>query len=120
MEDEPVVAEVTREALEALGYSVEVTHGAAEALERLSRLGSAFDLVLTDERMPEMTGTEMIRELRGSHPNLPVVLCTGHYGDGSTARARDTGAEAVVFKPVKLDDLGRIVRRVLDRNHLIG
>jgi PAS domain S-box-containing protein len=120
VEDEAAVAEVLQEALEECGYRVTATDRATKALHLLAAPAAPFDLVLTDQRMPGMSGTQLIEAMRQHCPHLPVVLCTGHYGESGDLTPQTSGAKAVLYKPVHPGALGRVVRSVLDRDTDIG
>jgi len=76
VDDDPLVLTNMAAMLEDLGHTV---HEASSAIEALSVLGreSAIELVLTDQAMPQMTGAELIGEIKGRWPKLPIILATG-------------------------------------------
>jgi CheY-like chemotaxis protein len=85
-----------------------------EALARFRSDPDAFDLVITDQTMPEMAGDELARELLKIRPDLPIILCTGYSGTISEADARKIGIRAYLMKPLARHDLETRVRAVLD------
>jgi signal transduction histidine kinase len=104
VDDDPLVLMGTVDMLDDLGHEVVETSSASEALQILKT--RSFDIVLTDQAMPMMTGTELARELSYSHPDLPVVLVTG-YAD----LPKDTPATlARLSKPFTQADLDEILR----------
>ena len=77
--------------------------------------------MITDERMPGMTGSALIRQVRGIRDGIPIVLVTGFVGGGALDRARDAGADEVLKKPLSARELATSLARVLrskrpDRN----
>jgi len=114
VDDEPLVAQVARETLAPLGYTVTAMTDSAEALELFSRDPGAFDLVITDLTMPKLGGEALVRELRALRPGLPVILCTGYSETITTERKGDLGLVAVLMKPVPRVRLAQAVRRALD------
>jgi len=72
-----------------------------------------FDAVITDERMPGMSGSALIREVRGIRERIPVVLMSGYVGDAAARQARDAGVEEVLRKPLSARDLATSLARVL-------
>ena len=69
--------------------------------------------MITDERMPGMSGTALIREVRGIRPKIPIMLVTGHVGAVVVRRAREAGADEVLRKPVSITDLATSLARIL-------
>jgi CheY-like chemotaxis protein len=95
------------------GYTVLAVSLPEKALDEFR--SSSFDLVITDYRMPGMTGTELISRLRESAPEIPVVLISGMV-DVLGLDERNTGADAVVAKnSTEVQHLARAVNRLLHR-----
>ena len=69
--------------------------------------------MITDERMPGMTGTALIRELRGIRREIPILLMSGYVGGAIASRAREAGANEVMKKPLSARDLATSLARVL-------
>jgi CheY-like chemotaxis protein len=69
--------------------------------------------VITDERMPGMTGSALIRELRGIRGEIPILLMSGYVGGATASRAREAGANEVMKKPLSAQDLATSLARVL-------
>jgi CheY-like chemotaxis protein len=86
----------------------------SEALELFQRDPARFDLVVTDQTMPEMTGLELSQQLLSVRDDIPVILSTGfsHLVDADTAEA--AGIRAFVMKPLTRSELARTIRSVLD------
>ena len=115
IDDEEVLAEVGKEALEHLGYEVIIRTSSTEALELFKAKPGYFDLVITDMSMPNMTGEQLSRELMKIRPELPIILCTGFSHIISKEKAHEIGIKAFVMKPLVRKDLAETVRRVLDQ-----
>ena len=77
VDDDALISMASTELLKDLGYQVFEAHSGTSALEIL-RGGIAVDLVITDQAMPGMTGTELAAEIRALWPDLPIILATGH------------------------------------------
>ncbi len=114
VDDEPTLTEVLQGMLEALGYRVTVTNDSGDALAKVRAAPGAFDLVITDQTMPHLTGAALTRELLRLRPDLPVLLYTGHGEVLDQAGAREAGARGLLHKPVAWGDLARAVRGALD------
>ena len=119
IDDEEVLAEVGKEALEHLGYKVTIRTSSTEALELFKAKPGYFDLVITDMSMPNMTGEELSREVMKIRPDMPIILCTGFSHIISKEKAREIGIQAFIMKPLVRKDLAETVRRVLDQKNVI-
>lgn len=94
------------------GYTIETAAGGAEALERMAR--SVPDLVLLDLLMPGMDGLEALRRIREAHPDLPVVMVTGHQDVRTAVEALRRGATDYLTKPVQADEFRVTIRRLVE------
>ncbi|HET9700657.1 MAG TPA: PAS domain S-box protein [Burkholderiales bacterium] len=100
VEDEEMVGEFMRDLLEGRGMDVTVLRDPTEALEAIRGRPDAFDLVITDQTMPRLTGLELSRAISRMRPSLPIILYTG-YGEGiEEARLVESGVRALARKPV--------------------
>ena len=115
MDDEPAIAALGYEVLTRLGYQVVVCCSSQEALETFRATAPPFDLVMTDQTMPQLPGDGLARALRQLRPDLPIVLCTGFSYTIDADRARALGINAWVMKPWNGRHLAQTIRRVLDQ-----
>ena len=116
VDDEPDVLGFMQQLLEKKGYEVECATGGAEALVFLAEAAPA--LLITDLRMPDMDGLELLAKVREQNPNLPSIVLTA-AGDLSTAvRAMRAGAADYLTKPVDVGALLLAVERALERRDL--
>jgi len=99
--------------LGSMGYRVTTAADSREALEMLRRDPAAFDLVLTDQSMPHLTGLELTRQLRLLRPGLPVILTSGYSDSLQTEDPKALGISAILWKPYTVDELERAVREAL-------
>ena len=72
-----------------------------------------FDLVITDQTMPHMTGEELALELRRLRADIPIILCTGFSHIMHAERAQELGIDAFLMKPLAMQDLARVIQQVL-------
>jgi PAS domain S-box-containing protein len=100
VDDEVTVGEFMRELLESWGLDASCVARPQEALERLERNAGQYDLVVTDQSMPRMTGLELARALHGIRPALPVILYTGYSEDLRSEDLAQAGVRALLRKPV--------------------
>ena len=112
VDDEENVRMTTAAILEQEGYHVETASDGREALSKLDRGG--FDLVLTDLRMDDMDGIELLNEMHTKHPGVVTVVLTGYASIESSIDALRQGVYDYLVKPCAIDDLKRTVRRALE------
>lgn len=116
VDDEEALVSVGREIMQHLGYRVTSVTSSEKALQVFQEKPDSFDLVVTDQTMPHMTGIELAKSLFRTRPELPIILCTG-YGDiVSSETARSTGIRELLMKPYVLRDLASTIRRILDES----
>ena len=120
VDDEAPIAKMGSKALEQLGYSVITRTSSVEALELFRSKPQAFDLVISDMTMPNMTGDKLAGELMKIRPDISVILCTGYSKKISEESAADIGIKALVYKPVVKADLAKTVRKVLDESKSVS
>jgi PAS domain S-box-containing protein len=113
VDDEDMLVTWSQETLERLGYDVVIRTDSIQALETFRMAPQGFDLVITDQTMPYLTGEGLTRELRDIRPDIPIILCTGfsHVIDAEKAKAQ--GINAFLMKPFTARDLGLTIHRVL-------
>ncbi|MDF1614166.1 response regulator [Desulfurivibrio dismutans] len=114
VDDESKIVEMLASLLEHLGYRAMGLTDSRQALELFRQDPWAFDLVISDQTMPGLTGGELARALREIRPDLPVIICTGFSTRMTAEQARRDGIQGYLMKPFSLDDIARLVRRVLD------
>lgn len=103
-------------AMELEGYeSIEATDG-QDAWDKINKMG--VDLVITDLRMPKMSGEDLLRKIIGAYPRMPVIILTGHGTIETAVEAMRGGAVDFFTKPVDLDRLSLVVRKALSDTDL--
>ena len=100
--------------LEPFGYRVTARTSGIEALEAFRNIPNAFDLVITDMTMPNMTGKDLAKELMVIRPDIPIILCTGFSEKIDERRAKEMGIRAFVMKPIVMRQIAQTIREVLD------
>ena len=115
VDDEAPIAKMGSKVLEQLGYSVTTRTSSVEALELFKSKPQAFNLVITDMTMPNMTGDQLATEMMNIRSDIPVILCTGYSKKLSEERASEIDIKALAYKPVVKADLAKTVRKVLDK-----
>ena len=110
-DDEPVL-QLSEELLKRKGYYVEAFSDSTKALHALRLVPDAFDVVITDQSMPELTGTELTHEIRKFNEELPVILLTGLGNMFDLDDQSELNIARVVSKPVLSNDLMQIIYEV--------
>ncbi|WP_022666172.1 hybrid sensor histidine kinase/response regulator [Desulfospira joergensenii] len=108
VDDEIEVAAITEALLVRLGYKVTMITSSSAALEIFKRSPLVFDLVITDQTMPDLTGTQLAASIKGVRPDIPVILHTG-YPETLT---NPEHIDATLLKPADMGELGRITQAV--------
>jgi PAS domain S-box-containing protein len=114
VDDEAIIVALERQMLGRSGYEVSSCSNGREALTMFKADPDAFDLVITDMNMPNMTGDQLTRELIAIRPDIPIIICTGFSEKIGRDEARAMGVKAFVMKPVTVSEMTRKVRMVLD------
>jgi PAS domain S-box-containing protein len=117
VDDERALVALAKEMLTELGYDPVGFESSRIALEAFQAEPRRFDLVLTDEAMPDLVGSGLAQEIRQLHPTLPIILMSGHGGPQLTQRAAAVGAREVLRKPLQGRDLAQSVARALGSAH---
>ena len=117
VDDERALVALTEEMLAGLGYEPIGFDSSAAALRAFQAQPERFDVILTDEAMPELTGTDLAREIRRSRSDVPIILMSGYGGAQLTTRAASNGVNEVLRKPLQSRELAETLARVLEFMH---
>ena len=112
VDDEPQVIETIRQILMLTGFHVETAENGKQAIERV-RTGPELDLVITDMKMPEMDGLELLKLIRQVRESLPVIILTGHGTLENALDSVEQGAWDYVLKPFRVEKLRAAVLRAI-------
>jgi CheY-like chemotaxis protein len=116
VDDEESLVHLAEEVLASLGYEPVGCVGATQALKAFRAQPERFDAVLSDAIMPDMPGTELLRELKRLRPELVTVLVSGYGGPDLQAQAEAAGVNAVLAKPLRAAELAQCLAAVLSRS----
>ncbi|TFG81139.1 MAG: sigma-54-dependent Fis family transcriptional regulator [Spirochaetales bacterium] len=116
IDDEKNIREGLGEYLKLDGYDVCLAADGREGLQEVER--GEIDLVITDLRMPAMSGGELLKQVASRYPSVPVIVLTGHGTVEDAVEAMRSGAYDFITKPVNLDHLSLLVKRALERREL--
>ncbi|MBW1675524.1 MAG: response regulator [Deltaproteobacteria bacterium] len=116
VDDDKELADGLVEYLSDLGYSAVAAYSGQEGLNRFEN--GAFQLVITDLKMPEMDGIEFLEAVKARDRQAVVMVITGHGTIESAVKATKKGAYDFITKPVKMEELEVIINRALERHRL--
>jgi PAS domain S-box-containing protein len=116
VDDEESLIDMGKQLLVSLGYTVTSRINSLEAFELFKARPEAFDLVITDLTMPNMTGDEFAEQLFAIRSDIPVILCTGFSARITEEKAKSMGISAFILKPLIRKDIAETIRKVLDQN----
>ncbi len=114
VDDETSIVEIGKAMLSGLGYRVTARTSPLEALEEFRRQPDDFDLLITDQTMPRMSGVQLVQEARKIRPGLPVILCTGYSAAIGEDSAEGMGIRHFIMKPLTMRVLAETVRKALE------
>jgi PAS domain S-box-containing protein len=114
VDDDEMLASLGEHLLTEMGYQVSVMNESTEALKMFAVNAEHFDLVITDQTMPQLSGKDLIEELKKVKPDIPTILCTGYSSKIDKDHAKELGINAFMMKPLDLIQLAQTVRKVLD------
>ncbi|MGB0909826.1 MAG: response regulator [Nitrospirales bacterium] len=117
VDDEEAIVQVGKELLEHLGYQVAAKRSGFEAMEAFLADPHYFDVIITDQTMPGMTGEELSRQLLEIRPDLPIILCTGFSHTIDAEKAKSLGIQAFLIKPLLSRQLAQVLQDVKLSHH---
>jgi PAS domain S-box-containing protein len=114
IDDEQALVEIAAAMLEKLGYRVTAATDSKEAWNLFLEDPRGFDLVITDQTMPDLTGVMLAQKMMRIRADIPVILCTGYSETLSPEKARKAGVREFLIKPLVRSELAAAIRRALD------
>ncbi len=120
VDDEVDITTMEEELLQRLGYSIVSTTSSLEAVEIFRKRPFDFDLIMTDQTMPGMTGMDLAKEIKLIRHDIPIILCSGFSGMSAQENIRGSGISRFIMKPVHFPQLARVIREVLDKSREKG
>ena len=114
VDDEAPLLEVARRLLSRLGYEIDTESNSKAAFERFKKQPHVYDLLITDQTMPGMTGLELAGKVRDIRPDLPILLCTGYSDKVNEDVLIKNNISAFVHKPLNAENLSHLVAGLLN------
>jgi PAS domain S-box-containing protein len=114
VDDEEALVEIAKQMLERLGYEVVAEKDSMKALKAFQREPERFDLVITDQTMPNMTGIELAKQVMAIKKDIPIILCTGFSEVISPEAAKAMGIREFVMKPIVKSEMAATISRIIN------
>jgi len=114
VDDEKSLVNIGKEMLEQLGYKVVEKTNSIKALEAFSAQPEEFDLIITDQTMPNLTGADLAKKIFLIKSDIPIILCTGFSEVISEEKAKAIGIREFIMKPIFMKEIAYVIRRLLD------
>jgi signal transduction histidine kinase/ActR/RegA family two-component response regulator len=116
IDDEDMLVELNKQRLAKLGYDVVTATNGIDGLRLFRESPDSFDLIITDQTMPNLTGLDLAAEILKIKPNARIILCTGHSDRVSPEVSQRAGIRLFLMKPIDRREMAEAVRKVLDEN----
>lgn len=114
IDDEELLVEMGKNILERLGYHVIAHQSSLDALSTFQKSPGDFDVVITDQTMPDMTGVEVATRMLRIRPDIPIILCSGYSSFVDETNAKSHGIKEFVQKPFSKGTIAQLIRKVLE------
>ncbi|CAB1059082.1 Serine/Threonine protein kinase and Signal Transduction Histidine Kinase (STHK) with GAF sensor (EC [Olavius sp. associated proteobacterium Delta 1] len=114
VDDEKAIVDMGQQILERLGYQVTAKTSSLEALETFKAKPDIFDLVITDQTMPMMTGVELAEAFMRIRPDIPMILCSGYNQTITPEEAKNLGIREYILKPFSMGTISETIQKVLN------
>lgn len=115
IDDEKQIVEMEKQMLEHFGYQVTSYMESTKALEYFKQHPDNYDLVITDQTMPNLTGSELAQKMIKIRPDIPIILCTGFSNVIDREKVLSLGIKEFILKPFAIKKMAGIIRKVLDQ-----
>jgi signal transduction histidine kinase/CheY-like chemotaxis protein len=114
IDDDKLIAEMIYELLKILKYDVTVSTEPLNALKLIKADPDAFDVVITDNSMPDIKGMDLAKEIKKIKPEISIILCTGFAGNITDKQIKESGIDQLILKPIREEELAAALRKNLD------
>ncbi len=120
VDDDKRIVSIGKQCFERFGYQVSAFSDSSEALEAFQKNPDVFDIVITDQVMPDLTGEELAREILLVRPDIKIILMTGFSENMTREKALKMGINEFILKPVHFIQLGFLVKQLLHGTSVEG
>ncbi len=118
VDDEKTLLGLGKRMLESLGYTVTAQNSSLEAFETFQQSPDTFDMVITDQTMPHMTGYNLAKRILEIKPDAHTILCTGYSDSVTPEKVEAAGIKALIYKPISKKEIAQKIRGVLDQKKI--
>lgn len=115
VDDDPQLIDMSKGILRGLGYKVVTSKSGPNAIKIFSGAPASFDLVIVDQMMPKMSGTEVSRTIKSIREDTPIILCTGSATSIPEEEMKESGIWEIARKPLMKHEIASVIRRVLEK-----
>jgi DNA-binding NtrC family response regulator len=112
IDDEKKFAAMLSKRIGLRGHSSDICYDGKTALQWIQKKGDFVTLILLDLRLPDLYGTEVLTEIKKMNPAIPVIILTGHGTEQDRQQCEKLGAYMFIHKPLKIDELMTIMKRI--------
>ncbi len=113
VDDEHIICTMASEILELFGYEIDIFEESKAALESFKKKPDFYDIVVTDQTMPQLSGYEMLSEIIKIRKNIPKILCTGYSDQFEDLKKNVIGIDALFRKPYHFEDLIEEIKKLV-------
>jgi len=117
VDDDVSYADAMKKTLELLGYDVDVKNSSGEALDEFRQNPDVYDIIISDQTMPKMTGLTLAVEIRKLRPDKPIILCTGYSETATSEIAKRQGISDLLMKPFSISQISNSIHRAINKNN---
>lgn len=115
VDDEDSITSLGKKSLQRLGYQVTIASDGQIALDIFLKNPGLYDMVVTDQTMPNLTGDLLAHEVLKLRPDMPIILCSGHNTEVTPENSESIGIRRFMYKPYGPKELAQLIREVLDQ-----
>jgi signal transduction histidine kinase/ActR/RegA family two-component response regulator len=120
VDDEQSLLDIMERSLKKLGYRVDATTSSKKALELFKANPDEYDLVITDQTMPELTGEGLCSEILCIRADMPIIMCTGYSAKMDSKKAKEIGITSFLMKPASRNELAKAIRESIDAKRTLS
>ncbi len=113
VDDEVGIVKLAEHMLKSMGYNAIVTSSSIKALKIFKEDPEIYDVIITDQVMPELTGAELAKQTISIRPDIPIILCTGFSESLTKEKASEIGIREIIMKPIEMAELAQAINRAI-------
>ena len=111
VDDEARIVDIIGEFLTLGGYTVEKAYNGQQGIDIINK--KAVDLIVLDEKMPGMSGMEMLKKIKGMKLNIPVIVLTGSVNVAEIKQYKKKLYKHLLYKPIRIAELEKLIKKIL-------